>query len=186
MTVDPEAPKPKAAGKTKASAKKMGDPIPANMTVDPEALKLKSPPKDTEPEDSKKPAMRKKKEPSKEKDVIDPEDPGKPKADEKATKSDGESESDEYNSDEDNPCEEFTQVELDAHFSELECVQCHNNKDVRTPIVRLCEFYVYCLYLNYLPTHDHFIFRRLQRHYPTSTVGYVLACNMQARKSSVA
>ena len=106
--------------------------------------------------------------------------------DKKATKSDRESESDDDNSDEDDPCEEFTQVKLDAHFSELECVPCHNNKDVRTPIVSLCEFYVYCLYLHSPPTHDHFIFRQLQHHYPTSTVGYVLTCNMQARKSPVA
>ena len=93
------------------------------------------------------------------------------------TKAQTKSDSEDFDTDEEERLTEFTPMELDCHYSTLNVVKCHEQNDTRTPIVRLCMFC--CLFV----LHVHFpltLFTFIRFNYITAALppifGWVCAC----------
>ena len=77
----------------------------------------------------------------------------------------------------DDPGEEFSDNELDRDHRDLQSIQCHNDKDIRIPILRLCKFNVF-FSCGHVPCNiDNPIYPYMQQNFPTYMVGLAHACS---------
>ena len=78
----------------------------------------------------------------------------------------------------DNPGEEFSDVERDCEYDELQSIQCHNGKDTRSPILCLCKFKLFFSCGHVSCNIDSPLFSpRMQQNFPTYTDRLVHACS---------
>ena len=155
VTAKPQGQKKDSVSKTKASSKSKSKP-PSDSS------QLKSPPEDAALQDIQDVPSE---------TVNSAPEKGQP------TKAQTKSDSEDFDTDEEESLTEFTPTELDCHYSKLEVVKCHERNDTRTPIVRLCMFC--CLFV----LHVHFpltLFTFIRFNYITAALppifGWVCAC----------